>query len=287
MRDEKKQTVDFLVVGHLTRDLHSDGDSLGGTAAFAAVTAKRLGWRTGILTRAADLPQVEMLSGIYLHRLPAEHTTTFRNIYLNGSREQFVHAVAPPICAADLPSHWQQASVVLLGPVADEVDPALAARFPNALVGAVPQGWMRRWDEKGKVTTWAWEPTPLLLEHVDVMVLSEEDLGGDYARATELASRMSLFVLTLGKRGSVVYLNGKPHPVPPRPARQIDPTGAGDVFTAAFLIRLYETSDPLQAARFANVVASYAIEALGVDGIPSRDQVEAYLAEHNGIPIPS
>jgi sugar/nucleoside kinase (ribokinase family) len=57
----------------------------------------------------------------------------------------------------------------------------------------------------------------------------------------------------------------------------MDPTGAGDVFSAAFLIRLAETGDPCEAARFANVAASFSIEAPGVSGIPTRRQVEAYL----------
>jgi len=66
----------------------------------------------------------------------------------------------------------------------------------------------------------------------------------------------------------------------------VDPTGAGDVFAAAFMIRLIETDDPCQAAQFANTVASFSIEGPGVSGIPMRHQVEAYVAELSEPPTP-
>jgi len=60
----------------------------------------------------------------------------------------------------------------------------------------------------------------------------------------------------------------------------VDPTGAGDVFAAAFLIRLHETGDPWEAGRFANVVASFSVEKPGVKGIPERSTVEEWLEKH-------
>jgi sugar/nucleoside kinase (ribokinase family) len=53
------------------------------------------------------------------------------------------------------------------------------------------------------------------------------------------------------------------------------------VFAAAFFIRLYASGDPFEAAAFANVVASFAIEAQGIAGIPTRGEVEAWLAAHS------
>ncbi len=46
------------------------------------------------------------------------------------------------------------------------------------------------------------------------------------------------------------------------------------------MIRLQETGDPVQAARFANVTASFSVEQAGVAGIPSREQVLTYMASH-------
>ena len=60
--------------------------------------------------------------------------------------------------------------------------------------------------------------------------------------------------------------------------REVDPTGAGDVFAAAYLIRYHETGDPYEAAQFANLVASFSVEAPGTEGIPTRDEVLTYLS---------
>ena len=65
--------------------------------------------------------------------------------------------------------------------------------------------------------------------------------------------------------------------MPGFPVAEVDPTGAGDVFAAAFLIRLQETQDPIAAARFANATASFCVQAPGVTGIPTRAMVEERL----------
>jgi len=65
--------------------------------------------------------------------------------------------------------------------------------------------------------------------------------------------------------------------IAPRIASEVDPTGAGDIFATAFIIRMQETGNPVESARFANVTASYGVEHLGIDGIPSRETVLAYM----------
>ncbi len=62
-----------------------------------------------------------------------------------------------------------------------------------------------------------------------------------------------------------------------RTACVIDPTGAGDVFATAFFIRWAETGDPGQAAVFANVTASMALQLPGPGAVPSRVEVEEYV----------
>jgi sugar/nucleoside kinase (ribokinase family) len=54
----------------------------------------------------------------------------------------------------------------------------------------------------------------------------------------------------------------------------VDPTGAGDVFAAAFLVRYRETGDPFASALFASCAASLSVEAPGLEGVPTRARVE-------------
>ena len=45
----------------------------------------------------------------------------------------------------------RNAPIIHLAPIAQELDAGLAKQFPTSLVGVTPQGWMRGWDENGKV----------------------------------------------------------------------------------------------------------------------------------------
>ncbi len=116
-------------------------------------------------------------------------------------------------------------------------------------------------------------------------MLSLEDIDYDLSRLDPMLEQVSLLVLTEYHDGSTVYRrlgDGSIEiiKIPPRRAIERDPTGAGDVFTTAFMIRLQETGDAVEAARFANVTASFSVEHPGVSGIPSRDQVFAYMQQH-------
>jgi sugar/nucleoside kinase (ribokinase family) len=273
---------DFVVIGHLTRDERPAGYGLGGTATYAAITARNLGYRAGILTRAAaNLPQAELLDQIEIARLDSPCTTTFRNIYHEGHRRQFVHDIARPIDSQALPLEWRDAKIALLGPVIGEVQVDTTRAFDSrTLIGVVPQGWLRDWDDAGRVRPRDWSQAPDILPYARVLVLSEEDLGEFADRLNDYIGLTEIVVLTRGARGCTVFEKGhEPFDSPAFHANEFDPTGAGDVFAAAFLIRLHETGDVVEAARFANCVASFAVEAEGVTGIPTRAMVEQRLLE--------
>lgn len=283
--------VDILLIGHLTRDLITDDPNglyrLGGTVSFAAVTALRLGRRPTIITRAASETDLsELPPGANLHILPSPTTTTFANIYTPQGRVQYCYTPALPIAAADIPLALRQPRAVLLGPLVNEIKEDVATIFADdSLVAAVPQGWMRRWDANGRVFSKPWENAAAFLPHLNVLVLSLEDIDHDLRRLEPFFAQVPLVVLTEYKEGSTLYrrtAHGLIHEtkIAPRPATEVDPTGAGDIFATAFLIRYQETGDPVQAARFANVTASFGVEREGIAGIPSREQVLAYVEAH-------
>lgn len=281
--------IDLLLIGTITRDvIENRPDSayrLGGTVSFAAMTALRLGRQPSIITRASmDTDFSELPPTVDLHILPSPVTTTFANVYTTQGRIQYCYTPTKPIQAADIGEQFRQPRVVLLGPLVDDVATDVAQIFGDqTLVAAVPQGWMRRWDETGRVFAKPWEMAREILPYLDVLVLSLEDIDFDLSRLDLFIEHVPLVVLTEYRDGSTVYQRGADGAVtmtkiPPRPANEVDPTGAGDTFATAFVLRLQETGDPIQAARFANVTASFGVEAPGVAGIPNREQVLAYLA---------
>jgi sugar/nucleoside kinase (ribokinase family) len=271
--------IDFLVIGHVVQDVVPSGFTVGGTATYSSITARNLGRQPGIVTRLApDFVFPDVLRGVEMHRVPSLQTTTFHNIYHEGHRQQFIRALADPLQPSDVPADWRNVPIVHLGPLARELDARFAKLFPNARVGVTPQGWLRQWNETGRVRMRAWVEAPEILPHVNVLVLSEEDLNGNASLMDEYVRMAHIAIMTQGPRGCTVFVGGQPTEVAGFPVQEIDPTGAGDVFAAAYLIRLEETNDPIEAARFANATASFCVQASGVTGIPTRAQVLARLA---------
>lgn len=89
----------------------------------------------------------------------------------------------------------------------------------------------------------------------------------------------SVVALTLGEAGAVVADRERVLRLPPRPARLVDASGAGDCFDGAFLAKWLATGDIEAAGLYANTAASLAVEGYGaVDPIPRASEVEAALA---------
>lgn len=272
---------DFVAIGHVTKDLLPGGMySIGGTATYASLAALRLGASVAVFTSVpADLDLGPALEGVTVHRVPSTQATTFENIYLGHHRKQYIHGNASPLHPDDLPPAWRQAPIVLLCPIAGELGLDWMGTFERSIVGVTPQGWMRRWDASGLIAHQPWHEAEQILPRVDVLVFSKEDVGGDEELVQHYTRLARIAAVTEGPLGVTVYWKGQPRRFPAyRAAAEVDPTGAGDVFAAAFLLRLKETNDPYEAAPFANSAASFAIEGPGTTTLATRTQVELRLA---------
>jgi 1D-myo-inositol 3-kinase len=272
---------DFLVIGHVTKDLQEDGYTIGGTVTFASLTARNLGQRAAVVTSASpDLSLNPLYQGIELLRLASPVTSTFENLYpMNGTRTQYLRAVADSIEPEDIPRAWRKAKIVLLGPLTNELEGGIAKVFPHSLVGVTPQGWMRRWDGDGRVFPKPWEGAVEVLNHARVVVFSENDVQKDENVIQTYTRMAEILVVTHGPGGATVYHRGEARRLPAFETVEVDPTGAGDVFAAAYLIELERSGDPYAAAHFANCVASFIVEKPGTEGIPTLEQVEGRLAQ--------
>ena len=271
----------FVIVGHVTKDVVSGGFRVGGTANFAGPMAANLGERVGVVTSAADDADfAAALPGIQIHRIPAANTSTFENRYVEGGRIQYIRAVADPLDAASVPEAWRGALTALLAPLTNEVMPGVEAAFPSAQLAATPQGWFRRWDADGLVRLEGWERVVDRLARLDAVILSEDDVMRDEATIDLLRRRLPLLVVTRSSRGGTLYLDGQATAYPAFPANEVEPTGAGDAFAAAFLVELRRGRDPFRACVFASCAASFVVEAPGARGVPTAEQIGRRLAEN-------
>ncbi|MBN1180482.1 MAG: ribokinase [Anaerolineae bacterium] len=269
--------LDYLVIGHVTHDVAPGGGfTYGGTATYAARTAQALGCRVGILTSTAN-HDAAAFACAEVFNVPTPSTTIFENRYSHTARQQVIHSVASSLSPHHVPPDWQNAAIVHIGPVARECDPALVNAFPDAFVGVTPQGWMRHWDHQGHVRRAEWADAETVLSTANAVVLSIEDVGGDVALVERWARWCALLVLTRGAAGCTVYVDGAARDVPGFPTAEVDPTGAGDVFTAAFFVQLARGATPQDAARLANCVAATSVTRVGLDGIPTPEEIARCL----------
>jgi hypothetical protein len=256
-------TPDYLVVGHLARDVVPGGFAVGGTVAYAGLTAAAHGLQTAIVTSAsaAVIPEAA-LPGVAVHTVPAEVDTVFHNRYLPDGRRQHLLGRAALLGAADVPAAWRKAPLVHLAPIAAELDLALADSFGDSLLCLTPQGWHRSWGAQGEVMVGPWEGASVVLPKAAAVVVSDEDLPD--AETLVLYRRLCrLLVVTQGQAGCTVFWQGEERSFPAPKVEPASLTGAGDVFAAAFFIWLSRAGgDAWSAARYANRIAAASVTEL-------------------------
>jgi sugar/nucleoside kinase (ribokinase family) len=273
------EPVDYLMIGHITRDETPEGPRLGGTATYSSLMARELGMRVGIVTSWSNDIPTDSLTNIPIINLPAEHSTTFENLSTPEGRIQTIYKVANTIDLNLIPELWLNSKIVHLGPVAQEVEPTLVRNFSNSLIGLTPQGWLRTWDEGGQILPTEWPEATYVLRNAGAAVISVEDVEYDEVRIEEMAAACKVLAVTEHSDGVRLFWNGDVRRFRPPETTEIDSTGAGDIFAAAFFFRLYTTRDPWEAARFATGLAAYSVTRSGLDGIPTQEEIQACMAE--------
>ncbi|HWO72157.1 MAG TPA: PfkB family carbohydrate kinase [Dehalococcoidia bacterium] len=271
-------TPDILLAGHIVKDITPQGWRPGGGAYYAATQAKRLGLRVAVVTACADdVDPASLLPDIEWRVAPSRTTTTFENVYRGRYREQRAQACERKLELADIPAEWRRAPIVLLTSVLQDIAVSLPGQLAAeaGLVGLGAQGWLRRLDGK-HVLPGEVEPRPAWLAG-DAVFVSDEDVTEPEAVAAWRES-VPVVVLTRGALGCTVWHPGGRDEIPGfQSEHEVDPTGAGDVFAAAFLVRFRETSDAIEAGWFAAAAARFAVEGEGAARIAGRAEIEALV----------
>ena len=273
------EPVDYLVIGHVAHDLTPTGPRLGGTVAYSALTAKALGLRVGVVTASGRETSLEALNDIQVVSIESPQSTTFENIYTEQGRVQYLRAQAVRLDLNDIPEIWRNAAIIHLGPIANEIDSVLPPFFTPSFLGITPQGWMRQRDHDGHVSRKSWTDAETVLQKANAVVISREDVNGDDELIEHMAHLTRILAVTEADAGCVLHWNGDRRRFRAPEVQEVDATGAGDIFAAAFFVRLYKTRDPWEAARFATLIASHSVTRVGLEGIPTVRVIEGSMME--------
>lgn len=182
--------------------------------------------------------------------------------------------------AADIPEAWLPAIAALHGaamPVQRHHSIATRMRDEGDAWVQVDSPW---YDERAL----ARDHATRLFAQIDAILPSEDDVAKanpQQGMASTLAHMQSqgaqCIVLKRGARGShIMQTASAPVDIPAWPgAVVIDPTGAGDAFCGGFLAGMYLTGEPIQAALYGTVSASFAIAAPGIEGLLAANREQA------------
>ena len=139
---------------------------------------------------------------------------------------------------------------------------------------------MRARGTGGAISAEPWADADLVLPDTQLLVASAEDVASFEKDAIEWFQQVPVGALTRGSAGATLFVNGERYHVEADRAREVDATGAGDVFAAALLIEYHREGNPWDAAAVAACCAAASVEALGAEGIPDRPALAARLAAY-------
>jgi sugar/nucleoside kinase (ribokinase family) len=255
----------LAVVGNLSRDLVDGGEPRPGGAPFHAARALRILGRPALVAakcaeadRRLLVPPLVRLGVPVLWRA-GDSTAAFSFRYDGDRREMVVDSLGPVWAPADLRG-LERADWVQVGALE-------RSDFPAETLAALARERRVCFDGQGLVRPARTGPLelddnydPEVLRHVSVLKLAEEEARVLVGEPDEDALRslgVAEVVVTLGAQGSLVLADGRFERVVARPVGgAIDPTGAGDAFTAAYLVSRATGHAPAAAARRATALVA-------------------------------
>jgi sugar/nucleoside kinase (ribokinase family) len=248
-------TVRVAVVGNLSLDRVDGGPPRpGGPPHYGAHALAALGAPALVRAKCAEadrerlVPPLEAL-GLPVEWRPGATTATYAFSYDGDVRSMDVRELGSPWSPHDvagLEADWVHVGALFRGEFPAETLATLAEL--GVRLSFDGQGLVRP-AETGPL---ALEPEPerSFLRYVSVLKLSEEEalalVGGlDERPLSELG--VPEVIVTLGSRGCIVVAGRQLLRVPADPL-DVEPTGAGDAFAAAYVVERSRGRAPLQAA---------------------------------------
>jgi hypothetical protein len=92
--------------------------------------------------------------------------------------------------------------MVHFGPLDQEIDEGIFFCFDDeVLIGVTPQGFLRRWDEEGRVSFAEWDPPEAVLRRINVLILSEQDVPDPDGLVRDWGRMIDTIVVTRAEQG--------------------------------------------------------------------------------------
>jgi 1D-myo-inositol 3-kinase len=260
----------ILVVGHVTRDIFEDRQQLGGGATYAARAASAFGCRISLVTASPASSLLKPLQDdthITLHRKKCHEFTTFILNHCGGRRELSLVSRAPDLTPEDIPEAARKIPLAYIAPVIGECGRAIIDSLDSMKIVIGAQGWLRQVNDRGVIVPHLL-PEAKILPDVHVIIFSEQDFPNAESIASRFSHSVEVVALTRGAKGVTLLSEGEKIELPAAQiCKEIDSTGAGDVFGVIFGVELHAGKDIVDAARIAMWAAARVVEGPGMGNL--------------------
>jgi len=295
-------TFDLVTVGHFSIDLIKTREephpqlTLGGPPVFVSLAAKKMGVKVSVISNVGDDFPSEYCEWLInegidlsmLRRVRNASTTKYELIYSGKDERQLIlKARAPPIELEEIPESLSS-EVIHISPIAGEVSYEVMERLRrhSGLLSLDPQGFLRRFDEDGRVHLEGFED-PRILSEIDILKASKKEIEvatgeSELTRAIRHMHEggVNVVIVTRGRQSTILSLDGRIYRIPTvKPKVVVDTTGAGDVFIGAFLAEYIKGEDPVWSSCVGSASASYVIEKVGPRGFRLQSEVYERAAQ--------
>lgn len=289
------------------RDQYQQG--FGGDTSNAIIAAARAGARTAYFTRVGrDWVGEKLLSlwhgeGVDTSNIEidAVHATGMYFVTHGQSGHEF-HYMRKGSAASRMTPDWlpkaaiEQSKILHVSGISLAISESATDTVLAAMRHAKQAGTAVSLDSNLRLKLWSLERAKQVLTEAislcDLFLPSREDIEiliNDTAASHSQQGLQANFildwchemgakivVLKLGSEGCVVSDGKTRINVPPRLVEAVDATGAGDCFCGNLLARVASGDSLVDAARYANVAASLAVQGFGaVAPLPNKKQVQA------------
>ena len=267
----------LLSVGNFCLDSIDGVYYLGGSVVFNAITSNKLGVNPSILSKGQinTIQSFKEFCDVDVRVVPGIKDTVFLYENFFEDRIQYLKSFSGSIKSEDIPEELHHTDMVLLCPIAGELEPLIIDNF-SGMVGVVLQGWLRGFQNNGKVFPLIIDNLEELFTKADFVIVSEEDING-LDILCDWINLCDVLIITRGINGVTVFCGNEEYNIPTINVVENDSIGAGDIFATSYIIRFFETKDPLISARFANIAAALSVRAPRFTSIPSREEIEFFL----------
>jgi len=246
--------------------------SCPGGIANLAIAASRLGLRTSLAAAFGDdvygdfcwstLTEQEGVDLTYSRRLSDWHSPVTVSMVVERDRAMLTHKHPVPVASGELPVAVPDSAIGFA-----HLDPEPQEWYGKAKAAGILLFGDTGWDQEEK---WSHSVLEQLKDFYCFLPNSDEAMA--YTRCDDpndalhaLADLVPVAVVTCGGQGALAIdsTTGEQEWVPSLPVNAHDPTGAGDVFGAGFVLGTLRAWPLRQRLAFANLCAALSVQYVG------------------------